>query len=130
MMTLFWFLAGLATCIGVARYNEDDSLFWKLFISFVGAFTVATYVSSQMDKEEQGKVVMIDNMPTQVLESTSCCPLYSTLAGVSLSATKREKSTKPVSKDYVINSEDSVLSKVVHTSARGQPQFYMYFSDS
>ncbi len=129
-MTLFWFLAGLATCIGVARYNEDDSLFWKLFISFVGAFTVATYVSSQMDKEEQGKVVMIDNMPTQVLESTSCCPLYSTLAGVSLSATKREKSTKPVSKDYVINSEDSVLSKVVHTSARGQPQFYMYFSDS
>lgn len=129
-MTLFWFLAGLATCIGVARYNEDDSLFWKLFISFVGAFTVATYVSSQMDKEEQGKVVMIDNMPTQVLESTSCCPLYSTLAGVSLSATKREKSTKPVSKDVVINSEDSVLSKAVHTSARGQPQFYMYFSDS
>ena len=131
MMTLFWFLAGLATCIGVARYNEDDALFWKLFISFIGAFTAATVVDMAMDrKQEQGKVVMIDNMPTQVLESTSCCPLYSTLAGVSLSATKREKSTKPVSKDVVINSNDSTLSKAVHTSARGQPQFYMYFSDS
>ena len=129
MMTLFWFLAGLAACIGAARYNEDDALFWKLFISFVGAFTAATVVDMTMDrKQEQGKVVMIDSMPTQVLESTPC--MYCTLADVSLSATKREKSPKPVSKDVTINSEDSVLSKAVHTSARGQPQFYMYFSDS
>ena len=129
MMTLFWFLAGLATCIGVARYNEDDALFWKLFISFVGAFTAATVVDLAMDsKQGQDKVVMVDSMPTQVLESTPC--MFCTLADVSLSATKRENSPKPVSKDDAINSNDSILSKVVHTSPRGQPQFYTYFSDS
>lgn len=128
MMTLFWFLLGVATCIGVARYNEDESLFWKLFISFIGAFAVSTYVASQMDEEEQGKVVMVENSPTQVLQSTPC--MFCTLADVSLAATKREKSPKPVSKAKLLNQNNSTLSGVVRTHARGQPQFYMYFSDS
>lgn len=128
MMTLFWFLAGLATCIGIARYNEDDALFWKLFISFVGAFTAATVVDMAIDsKQEQGKVVMVDSMPTQVLQSTPC--MYCTLADVSLAATKREKSPKPVSKAVTINPNCIALSEV-SPSARGRPQFYMYFSDS
>ena len=127
MMTLFLFLAGLATCIGVARYNRDDSLFWKLFISFTGAFVAGSIVSNTMSSEaKQDKVVMIDSMPTQVLESTPC--VFTTVTDVALSATLREKSPKPVSKDNYCNLSNNVLSEV-HTSARGQPTWRMYFDD-
>lgn len=132
-MTLFWFLAGLSICIGISRYNEDDALFWKLFISFIGAFTAATVVRTAMENENQEKVVMIEKAtvsPTQVLPSTPCINLYDyTLADVSKAATKREKSPKPVSKDSLINPNDSSLSKVFG-SIRGQPQMFAYFDTS
>lgn len=132
-MTLFWFLAGLATCIGIARYNEDDNLFWKLFISFVGAFTAATVVKTQLENENQEKVIMVDKAtvnPTQVPQSMSCINLYDyTLADISRAATKREKSPKPVSKDSLINQNDSSLSKVFG-SIRGQPQMFAFFDTS
>jgi len=132
MMTLFWFLAGLATCIGIARYNEDDSLFWKLFISFVGAFTAATIVRTQLESENQEKVVKVEKAtvnPTQVLQSTPSIINFYSLADVSNAATKREKSPKPVSKDSLINKNDSSLSKVFG-SIRGQPQMFAYFDTS
>jgi len=131
MLTLFWFLTGLALCIGISRYNEDDNLFWKLFISFVGAFTAATVVKTAMENENQEKVVKVEKAtmsPTQVQQSTSCINFY-TLADVSLAATKREKSPKPVSKDSLINNNDSSLSKVFG-SIRGQPQMFAYFDTS
>lgn len=131
MMTLFWFLAGLATCIGIARYNEDDSLFWKLFISFVGAFTAATVVKTQLESENQEKVVKVEKaaVPTQVLQSTPSIINFYSLADVSQAATKREKSPKPVSKDSLINKNDSSLSKVFG-SIRGQPQMFAFFDTS
>ena len=132
MMTLFWFLAGLATCIGIARYNEDDNLFWKLFISFVGAFTAATVVRTQLENENQEKVVKIEKAtmsPTQVLLGTSGTIYFYPLADVSKAATKREKSPKPVSKDSLINFNDSSLSKVFG-SIRGQPQMFAFFNTS
>lgn len=127
MATLFWFLAGLGICIGISRYNEDDSLFWKLFISFVGAFVAATVVKTTMENENKEKVIMIDEAPTQVLQSAPCS--FYTLAEVSTAATKREKSPKPVSKDSLINNDDSLLSKV-HVLARGQPFWIGYFDTS
>lgn len=131
MMTLFWFLAGLATCIGIARYNEDDSLFWKLFISFVGAFTAATVVKTQLESENQEKVVKVEKaaVPTQVLQSTPSIINFYSLADVSQAVTKREKSPKPVSKDSLINKNDSSLSKVFG-SIRGQPQMFAFFDTS
>ena len=131
MMTLFWFLAGLATCIGIARYNEDDNLFWKLFISFVGAFTAATVVKTQLENENQEKVVKVEKatVPTQVLQSTPSITNFYSLADVSQAATKREKSPKPVSKDSLINKNDSSLSKVFG-SIRGQPQMFAFFDTS
>jgi hypothetical protein len=131
MMTLFWFLAGLATCVGIARYNEDDSLFWKLFISFVGAFTAATVVKTQLESENQEKVVKVEKaaVPTQVLQSTPSVINFYSLADVSQAATKREKSPKPVSKDSLINKNDSSLSKVFG-SIRGQPQMFAFFDTS
>lgn len=131
MMTLFWFLAGLAVCIGIARYNEDDGLFWKLFISFVGAFTAATVVKTQLESENQEKVVKVEKatVPTQVLQSTPSTINFYSLADVSRAATKREKSPKPVSKDSLINKNDSSLSKVFG-SIRGQPQLFAFFDTS
>ena len=131
MMTLFWFLAGLGVCIGIARYNEDDSLFWKLFISFIGAFTAATVVTTQLESENQEKVVKVEKatVPTQVLQSTPSTINFYSLADVSQAATKREKSPKPVSKDSLINKNDSSLSKVFG-SIRGQPQMFAYFDTS
>jgi len=132
MMTLFWFLTGLAACIGIARYNEDDSLFWKLFISFVGAFTAATVVRTQLESENQEKVVKIEKAtmsPTQVLQSTSSTISFYSLADVSQAATKREKSPKPEVSDSLINENDSSLSKVFG-SIRGQPQMFAYFDTS
>lgn len=131
-MTLFWFfLGGLATCIGIARYNEDDSLFWKLFISFLGAFTAATVVRTQLESENQEKVVKVEKaaVPTQVLQSTPSVINFYSLADVSQAATKREKSPKPVSKDSLINKNDSSLSKVFG-SIRGQPQMFAFFDTS
>ena len=127
MMTLFWFLAGLAICIGISRYNEDDALFWKLFISFIGAFTAATVVKTAMENENKEKVIIIDEAPTQVLQSVPCS--FYTLADISLAVTKREKSPKPVSKDTLINNNDSLLSKV-HVLARGQPGLFNFFNTS
>lgn len=131
MMTFLWFLAGLGACIGIARYNEDDNLFWKLFISFVGAFTAATVVKTQLENENQEKVVKVEKatVPTQVLQSTPSTINFYSLADVSQAATKREKSPKPVSKDSLINKNDSSLSKVFG-SIRGQPQMFAFFDTS
>lgn len=127
MMTLIAFLLGLGVITAIARYNESDSLFWKLAIAYIGSFGAAKVVTSVMDNKEQDKVVMISDSPTQVQQSISCIPY--TLAEMSLLATKREKSPKPVSKDTVTNTSDSILSEVF-VSARGQPYTCAYFDDS
>lgn len=124
MTTLITFLATTAVILGIARYNESDSLFWKLFISLVGAYAAATVVHNVIDSKEQNKVVMVTELPTQVQQSVSCIPYA--LAEISLAATKREKSPKPVSKDSFITNNDSILSKVF-VSARGQPQVESVF---
>lgn len=119
MMTLIAFLVMAGVITLVARYNEDDSLFWKLIVSLVGAYGAATVISNVMNSDEKDKVVMINDNPTQVHKSENCAPFV--MCSTSLVATRREKSQKPVSKDTVIKSNDSILSEVF-VSARGQPQ--------
>lgn len=41
-MIFIWFLVGIIAITAIARYNEDDRLFWKLLLSFVFAFTLTT----------------------------------------------------------------------------------------
>ena len=127
MMTLFAVLLVLAIIIAIARYNENDNLFWALLVSFVGAIAAATVVVKMTNSKKQDKVVMIKEAPTQVLESVPC--MYCILADTSLTATKREKSPKPVSKDTLLYQDNNILSEVF-VSARGQPQYFMYMSDS
>lgn len=131
MMTLLTALAVFAVIgaiIGIARYNEDEALGWKLFVSFVGgalAVTVACKVLSS-DKK-QNNVVMVEKSPMQVAESM---PLLSAvLADMSFVPTLREKSPKPAGKELAFNQSNVILSEV-HRKARGQPQWEMYFSDS
>ena len=126
-MTLFWFLLGTGLCIAISRYNEDDALFWKLFIAFVGSFAAATAYRATISEESKEKVVVVSEAPTQVLQSMPC-NVY-TLADISFAATKREKSPKPVSQDSLINKDDSLLSKV-HVLARGQPGLFNFFNTS
>lgn len=119
MMTFLAFLATTAVILAIARYNENDSLFWKLFISLTGAYAATAFVASYIDDdEEQNKVVMVTEAPTQVQKST-IAPFG--VAMQALTATRWEKSQKPVSKDTFMTKNDSILSEVL-VSIRGRPQ--------
>lgn len=127
MMTLLAFISIIGVITAIARYNENEKLFWSLLVSFVGAYAAVNVAVNLLNDKKEDKVVMIEKSPMQVQESM---PLLSgVLADISLSATMREKSPKPASKDMLFNLSNNVLSEV-HRKARGQPQWYMYFSDS
>lgn len=127
MMTLFAFLATVAAITAIARYNESDKLFWKLLVSFVGAYAAATFVYHMTEDKKQDKVVMIENAPMQVLSDV---PTFDGLVtGMLFSASKREKSPKPAGKDSLFSQSNIILSKV-HASPRGQPTWRMFFDDS
>lgn len=129
MMTLFLLFAVFTVLsIAIARYYEKESLFWIFWTSFVGAFIAANVVKYALESNKE-KITVVESAPTQVLKSTSGIAVFR-LADVSLSATRGEKSPKPVSKDFTaINKHDSLLSEVF-VSARGQPQTCMYYDDS
>jgi hypothetical protein len=126
MMTLLAFVATIAAIVGIARYNESDKLFWQLLIAFVGSYAAASVVYNIAEDKKQDNVVMINEAPTQVLGTIPS--LDEILAGNEFSATKREKSPKPVGKDSLV-SQTVILSKV-HASPRGQPNWSMFFDDS
>ena len=126
MITFILFLIGLFAIIGIARYNEDDNLFWKLLVSFVGAYAAATFVYHMTEDKKQDKVVMIENAPMQVLSDVPT--LDGLVTGMLFSASKREKSPKPAGKDSLFSQSNIILSKV-HASPRGQPTWRMFFDD-
>lgn len=129
MMTLLALLSGIAVIIAVSRYNESDNLFWKLLVSFVGAYAAATVAVNVLNNSDNKKdeVVMIEKAPMQALESMPT--LYMSVVTDNSLATLGEKSPKPAGKDMLINQSNLILSEV-HRKARGQPQWEMYFSDS
>ena len=128
MMTLLAFISVIGIITAIARYNESEKLFWSLLVSFVGAYAAVNVAVNILNNDKkENKVVMIEKSPMQVQESMPL--LTGVLADISLSATMREKSPKPASKDMLFNLDNNVLSEV-HRKARGQPQWYMYFSDS
>lgn len=127
MMTLLAFISIIGVITAIARYNESEKLFWSLLVSFVGTYAAVNVAVNLLNDKKEDKVVMIEKAPMQVLESVPL--LTGVLADTSLSATMREKSPKPASKDMLFNLDNNILSEV-HRKARGQPQWYMYFSDS
>ena len=121
-------LAVLAMIVGIARYNEDEALGWKLAISFVGGALAVTVASKMLSSDKkQNNVVMVEKSPMQVAESMPS--LNAILADISFVPTMREKSPKPAGKGSAFIHDNSILSEV-HRKARGQPQWEMYFNDS
>lgn len=127
MMTFISILLVLAFIIGIARYNENDSLFWKLFIAFTGSIAAATIALNVMDSKNDDKVVVIEKAPTQALESMPS--LFGSVTDMSLKATKREKSPKPVSKDLLFINDNLNASEVT-AFIRGRPQRCILYDTS
>lgn len=127
MMTFIAILAVLGTIIGIARYNEDDNLFWKLFIAFMGGIAAGVVANNFVNDKNNDKVVMLDKAPTQVLESMPYLP--GSVTDMSLTVTKGEKSPKPVSKDELIKYNNLTVGKVT-AFIRGRPQRCILFDTS
>lgn len=123
-MILFWFLLGLFIILCISRYNEDDKLFWKLMVSFVGTYAAATFVYKYIESQKQDKVEYYSPAPTQVLYNG---PHDCVLADLFVFATDEGKTSDPVSKEYMKDITDPILSKVC-VNTRGQP--CEYFDDS
>ena len=126
-MTLFAVLAVIGIIIAISRYNEDDNLFWKLFVAFIGSIVAATVYTNVIDSKKSNNTVMIEKVPTQGLESVPY--LFGILADTSLTTPQREKSPKPVSKDMPFNNNKFIAGKVF-AEIRGRPQQCMYFDTS
>lgn len=126
-MTLLLLLSGIAVITLVSRYNEDDKLFWKLLISFIGSYAAVTVASQLLSDKEQNEVVMVEKAPMHALESMPI--LCEGVVTDNSLATLGEKSPKPAGKDILLSKNNNILSEV-HRKARGQPQWEMYFSDS
>lgn len=117
-MTLFWFVIGILAIISISRYNESDKLFWKLFISFLGGFATVVAVSEYISNKQQNKVEVVTNAPTQALDSAS--HTYCVMPDSSVTVSKEEKSSDPVSKDSAGLKFNLIRSKVA-IFGRDQP---------
>lgn len=126
MEILFWFILALTGIVCIARYNEEDKLFWKLLISLIGTFAAAVAVIKFVQSsEKKDKIECVSANPMQVLASGS--HIYCVLADSSDLAIQVEKSTKPASKEFLANYNDPILSKVAG-GARDQP--FEFFNTS
>lgn len=120
-MNLILFLLGIVIILCISRYNEDEKLFWKLLISFVGAFAAVTFVQKCIESQKQDKTEYYQSVPTQVLNngSHSVC----VLADPFVIVTDEGKTSDPVSKEYTDTNLGLILSEVC-VNTRGQPCEY------
>lgn len=122
-MILFWFVIAIAAILGIARYNEDDRLFWKLMLSFVFAFTVTTVTYKVLETKDK-KNLIEQVYPTQAPTYTPS--IYhsgdSVLPKVtSMALTKSD----PVSKDTTpATNETFVIFDKIREHTRDQPPKY------
>lgn len=96
-MTLLWFLLGIILIFLISRYNESNRLFWILFASFVGAFTVASVVLNSTKHDTKSKVDLVQMCPMQAPSST--LSLTMPVTDVSDMVTEVVPATAPVGKD-------------------------------
>ena len=107
-MILFLFLVGVVAIMAIARYNEDDRLFWKLLVSFTVAFTVTSIGVKLMGNENKSDSTT-QVCPTQALYGTS--DKISPLTDVSTTITVTDITVlDPVSQDTT--PENGILADV------------------
>lgn len=59
-MTFILFVLGLVAITLIARYNESNTLFWKLFLSFVlGIAATGTYFALTTNKQDKAKLTQV-----------------------------------------------------------------------
>lgn len=124
-MTLLLILLGLAIIVGVARYNENDSLFWKLLVCFIGGFASACVVINLL-KEDRSKDNLEQVTPTQTLLAPE--QVCDTLLAIFEMPTTTDdvEHQKSASQDNSLATPKVVsASSEVSSSARDQPfKFY------
>lgn len=117
-MTLFWFIFGIALIFFIARFNESNALFWKLFLSFVLGIAVASlFIKCNNDERNEDHLTQV--VPMQLLATASdptVCLLADVewLMPVSESSNAVSKANKPVLDYHFVSSE-------VLGNARDQP---------
>ena len=126
MTTILWFLVGIMAIIGIARYYEDEKLFWKLFISFAGAYGVATIAINSMEQKED-KITVVSQNPMQVPIGDSYC--LCTLAELSNTATNGMKVPAPAGKE-IFDTVGNPISSKVGQNTRDRPNNPFYFDTS
>lgn len=124
-MTLLLILLGLAIIVAVARYNESDSLFWKLLVCFIGGFASACVAINLLDKSRSEDNLEQVN-PTQTLPAPeqACDALFAITE--MLVTTHDVEHQESVGQDYSSATPKVVFaSSEVSSSARDQPfDFY------
>lgn len=133
-MTLLWILLGITVIILVARYNEDDALFWKLSASLVGAF-IAAYITLNIlnSEEKQSDQDLTQVYPTQVLSHTACAmPSLGMFDVLSLTPVGSGSNQKLVSQEINTPAIGTVtlFNSEVRAEARDQPLMFTYFDTS
>lgn len=125
MITFILFLIGLFAIIGIARYNEDDNLFWKLFVSYIGAFVVASVAVNSVTSDKQSKDTIIHKCPMQAplnTPDTLCCFVTDDFESATVTVTSQQD---PAGKDYICGYSSVFTSKVV-ANTRDQPYTMFY----
>lgn len=129
-MALLWILLGITVIVLIARYNEDDSLFWKLFVSFIGAYLAAYLVLSTLNNNRQSDQ-NTEAYPTQGLSYAVCTMPSLCILSEAISTTPVGSGNNQnlVGQDiYAMCTKEVALSSKVSAAARDQP--FTYFDTS
>ena len=119
-MVLFWFIIGVIAITLIARYNESDKLFWKLFLAFVLGFASAKMYYHLTNERNENTLTQVS--PTQAsMELSGIAQFF--LAGSTPEITVSE-SYVPVSQAYApAGSESSLILSKIAGGTRDQPPF-------
>ena len=121
-MTFIWFIFGIVLITLIARYNESNALFWKLFLSFVLGIAVASLVIKCSSNNERNEETLTQVLPMQVSDCMSSNALY-LLADID-NPMSVSKGSNPVGKVQTpATCENFFVSSEVLANSRDQPQF-------
>ena len=65
-MVLLWFIAGILLALCIARYNENNKLFWRLMLAFTLGYAITVMVNRITSNNEQNNKELVQTYPTQM----------------------------------------------------------------
>lgn len=101
-MILSLFVLAVIVIVLIARYNEDDRLFWQLLISLCTAFAIATIVRNIQDDKQSTNSSITQVCPMQVSDQ-SLSSLEPTTNDLTMIANMHVTDAVPASKDYTLD---------------------------